>query len=439
MSDERLLAARWIIPVEPEGLVLEEHALAIRDTQIRDILPLAEALRRYPHAPVERFDRHVLIPGLVNTHTHAAMTLLRGVADDLPLMDWLSTRIWPLEQALADAGFVRDGSLLAAAEMIRGGVTCCNDMYFFPEAAAEAFHEAGMRAMLGMIVIDFPSRWADDAEGYLARGLELHQSLSGDPLLGAMLAPHAPYTVSDAPLRRIAELSERLDLRVHIHVHETQGEVETAQAETGRRPIARLHDLGLVSPRLLAVHMTQLTDGEIGLWAQAGAQVLHCPESNLKLASGFCPVLPLLEAGVNVALGTDGAASNNDLDLLGEARTAALLAKGLSADASALPAARALHMATLGGARALGLDDRIGSLRPGKQADLVALRLDSLETQPLYDPVSQLIYATGRQAVSEVWVAGRRLLRERSLCTLDEERLLTLAHDWHDRIVATLS
>jgi 5-methylthioadenosine/S-adenosylhomocysteine deaminase len=436
ISVDTLIQARWVIPIEPEGVAHEHHAIAVRDGDIVEIGP-AETLRsRYQARELVELPHHAVLPGFVNAHTHAAMTLLRGLADDLPLMEWLNQHIWPAEGKWVGPEFVRDGVSLAIAEMLRGGTTCFNDMYFFPEDAARVIKDSGMRACVGLILIDFPSAYASHADEYLSKGLRLHDDLRGHGLITVAFAPHAPYTVSDEPLARIRTLSDELDLPVHMHVHETQHEVEQALATDGRRPLARLQALGLVSPRLLAVHATQLLPTEIDLLAETGAHVIHCPESNLKLASGICPVTALLKAGVNVALGTDGAASNNDLDMLGELRTAALLAKGASGDATAVPAATALRMATLNGAKALGLDDRIGSLLPGKAADLIALDLSGVALQPVYDPISQIVYAATRDQVTDVWVAGRRLLHQRRLTTLDEPLLLSSAAAWRAKISA---
>lgn len=434
---DSLLHARWIVPVEPDGLVLYHHSLAIHEGRILELLPTAEAEQRYRARVVSHLPEHLLIPGLVNAHTHAAMSLLRGLADDLHLMDWLQHHIWPAETRWVNEEFVHDGTQLAIAEMLRGGTTCFNDMYFFPDVTARVSAACGMRATVGLILIDFPTAWADNAEEYLAKGLALHDEYRNDPLIGTAFAPHAPYTVSDAPLQRVRVLADELDIPVHMHVHETAYEVQEAVTATGQRPLARLQALDLLSPSLLAVHMTQLENDEIQALADAGARVVHCPESNLKLASGFCPVQQLDQAGVIVALGTDGAASNNDLDMLGEMRTAALLAKAVAGDASALPAHRVLRMATLHGAMALGRGAEIGSLAAGKWADVTAVRLDELETQPLYDPVSQLIYAASRHQVSDVWVAGRHLLRERVLTTLDEDAILLNARAWQAQIAAT--
>jgi len=432
-----LLDARWIVPVEPEGQVLEHHTLVLQEGRILALLPQADAATRYTTENHLRFDQHVLMPGLINAHTHASMTLMRGLADDLPLMRWLQGHIWPAEMRWVDPGFVRDGTRLAIAEMLRGGVTCFNDMYFFPEATAAVVREAGMRACVGLIALDFPSAYARNIDEYLDKGLALHEALKLEPLLHTAFAPHAPYTVSGPALERIGQLAADRKIPIHIHAHETAAEVAQFMANHGCRPLERLEQLGLLSPQLLAVHLTQAEPGEIERLAQAGAHVAHCPESNLKLASGFCPTVRLDAAGVNIAIGTDGAASNNDLDLFSELRTAALLGKGMAGDATALPAARVLRMATLNGARALGLGQETGSLEPGKSADIIAVDLGLLETEPVYHPTSQLVYATGRHQVSDVWVAGQRLLADRKLTTLDTREIIQRARDWRDRIAAT--
>lgn len=438
---DTLIESRWIVPVRPAGVVLEDHAIAIDAGRILAIAPSAEARQRYAAREHVRLGEHVVTPGLINAHTHAAMTLLRGVGDDLPLMRWLQERIWPLEAALASEQFVYDGTRLAALEMLRAGVTCCSDMYFYPDAALRALREAGMRAVAGIIAIEFPTAYASDAAEYLRKGIETHDEFRGDPLVSFTLAPHAPYTVADATLERIAILAEELDLPIHTHVHETAGEIEESRQRHGMRPLARLDRLGLVSERLLAVHAVHLDDAEVALLASRGATVVHCPASNLKLASGIAPVGALLAAGVNVAFGTDGAASNNRLDLLDEMRLATLLAKGSARDAAALPAAQALECATLGAARALGLGARIGSIEPGKEADLVAFALDAIETQPCYDPLSHLIYACGREHATDVWVAGRAVVKKRRLVTdaVDLERdALASAAAWRQNAQALL-
>lgn len=429
-----VLSASWIVPVEPAGCVLEEHALAVRDGSIAALGPAAGIESKFSHRERLHLDGHVLVPGFVNAHTHAAMTLFRGLADDLPLDVWLAEHVWPAEVRFVDEGFVRAGARLAAAEMLRGGTTCFNDMYFFPDVVGEIARDAGIRAVLGLIVLEAPTAWARDPASYLSRGLEVHEAFRHDSLVHTAFAPHAPYTVGDEAFERVRELSGELDVPVHLHLHETAREVEDAVRETGERPFARLSRLGLVNPRLAAVHMTELLPGEIEELADRGASVVHCPESNLKLASGVCPAPRLAAAGVNVALGTDGAASNNDLDMVGEMRTAALLGKLGARDATAAPAAQVLRMATLGGARSLGLGDRIGSLEPGKSADAAAIDLRGPDTQPVYDPVSQIVYAATRSHVRDVWVAGRRVVRDGAVETVDGAEAVREARAWQARI-----
>jgi 5-methylthioadenosine/S-adenosylhomocysteine deaminase len=434
MIVDTLIHARWIIPVEPESVTYEHHSLVIDSGKIIDLLPTELAKQQYQGKTTENLENHALLPGLINCHTHAAMTLMRGIADDLPLMDWLQNHIWPLEHQWMSAAFVKDGSDLAIAEMILGGTTCFNDMYFFPDITAAQAIRHGIRATVGMIVIDFPSVWAQNSDEYIEKGLALHEQLRLSDLCTTAFAPHAPYTVSDEPLQKIKTLADELELPIHIHLHETLHEVEQAQAQTGQRPLQRLQELGLINPSLIAVHMTQLTDEEISLFAESGAHIVHCPESNLKLASGFFQLAKCLAAGINVALGTDGAASNNDLDMFGEMRTAALLGKAVAADASAVPAMTALRMATINGAKALGLDAVCGSLSIGKAADVIAIDLNHLETQPLYCPVSQIVYAASRQQVTDVWLAGRRLLKQRQLTTINSDDLKAKIAVWQQRL-----
>ena len=414
---DTLIECRWLVPVRPPGIVLENRAIAVDRGRIVSVLPSADARSRYSPAERVELGSHVITPGLINAHTHAAMALMRGVGDDLPLMRWLKERIWPLERALVSETFVYDGSRLAALEMLRAGVTCCSDMYFFPETTARALRDVGMRAVVGIIAVEFPSAYASDAEDYLRKGLAARDELRDDPLVTFTLAPHAPYTVADATFDRIAMLAEELDLPVHVHLHETAHEIEESIARHGARPLARLQRLGLVSERLIAVHAVHLDASEIALLAERGASVAHCPASNLKLGSGIAPAAALLRAGVNVALGTDGAASNNRLDVLEEARLAALLAKGATGNAAVLPAPQALECATLRAARALGLERRIGSIEVGKEADLAAFDLSAPNTVPCFDPISHLVYASGRESVSDVWVAGRRVVHSRQVVT----------------------
>ncbi|ALN19732.1 TRZ/ATZ family hydrolase [Ectopseudomonas mendocina] len=428
-----LLLPSWLVPVEPAGVVLRDHGLGIRDGQIALIAPRAEALR-HPAAEVRELPQCLLAPGLINAHGHAAMTLLRGIADDLPLMTWLHEHIWPAEGQWVDEDFVRDGTDLAIAEQIKGGISCFSDMYFYPQVACECVHNAGVRAQITVPVLDFPVPGALNAAEALRKGLQLFDDLKQHPRIRIAFGPHAPYTVSDDKLEQIRVLADELDAGIHMHVHETAQEVAEAVAKHGERPLARLARLGLLGPRFQAVHMTQIDDEDLALLVEHNCSIVHCPESNLKLASGFCPVERLWQAGVNVAIGTDGAASNNDLDLLGETRTAALLAKAVAGSATALNAHSALRMATLNGARALGLETQTGSLELGKLADMVAFDLSGLAQQPIYDPVSQLIYASGRDCVKHLWVGGKQLLEDGRLTRMDEGELITKARAWGDKI-----
>lgn len=429
-----LIEAGWVIPVRPAGLALEHHAVVIDDDRITAVLPVSEARARFTPKRLVQRPHAVLMPGLVNGHCHNPMTLMRGVADDLALMPWLNQHIWPIERAVMAPDFITDGIELAVAEMIRGGTTCCNENYFFPDAMALAYRRLGFRAAISIPVIDFPSAWASCQDDYFEKGLAVHDAFRSSPLLSFSMAPHAPYTVNDAGFERIRRFSEQLDLPVHCHLHETRQEIADSLAQYGQRPFSRLERLGLVNEHLTAVHMTQLTPAEIAVCAERGVSVVHCPQSNLKLASGFCPAAALLTAGVNVAIGTDGCASNNDLDMFDELRSAALLGKAVAEDATAFKAFSALEAATLSGARAMGLEDRIGSLEPGKQADLIAIDLSQLEAQPMYDVISQLVYAGARHWVSDVWIAGQCKLSERMLQGMDVERIGANARRWQQVI-----
>jgi 5-methylthioadenosine/S-adenosylhomocysteine deaminase len=434
MAKKTLIRPRWIVPVEPAATVLEGHVVALQDGTIEAVLPASEARARFPGHEELVLENHVLIPGLVNAHTHAAMSLMRGLADDLPLMRWLEDHIWPAEAKHVSRQFVFDGTLLACAEMLRGGITCFNDMYFFPEAALEAALLSGMRSVHGLIVIEFPSAYASDPADYLRKGLALRDRHQEAPLVSFTLAPHAPYSVSDDTFRRVATLAAELDLPVHLHLHETADEIARSITQHGVRPLERLARLGLLGPNLSAAHCVHLSAEEILLLARHGCSVVHCPSSNLKLASGFAPVAALLEQNVNVALGTDGAASNNRLDMFQEMRTAALLAKAVAKDARALPAHAALRAATLAGARALGIQDRAGSIVPGKAADLVAVDLRAPELAPCFDPVSQLVYAAGREHVSHVWVDGKLQVSAGNLVNEAFSRLDTRWELWQNAL-----
>ncbi len=433
-SVDLLIKARWLIPVVPFDQTFEDCSVAVDRGEIIAITPNAEANTRFSPRQTIDLDHHILLPGLINAHGHGAMTLLRGYADDLALHTWLHDHIWPAENQWVCESFVRDGTELAIAEMIRSGTTCFADMYFFPDAIAETAHRVGMRSQIAFPVLDFATRWAESADEYIHKGLALRDEQKGNDLIQIAFGPHAPYTVSDAPLCRIATYSEELATPIQIHLHETAGEINDAMANHGMRPIERLRDLGLLSPLTQCVHMTQVEDTDLSILRENRAHVVHCPESNLKLASGFCPAQKLLDNDINVALGTDGAASNNDLSMFGEMRSAALLAKAVAGNAAAVNAHQALRMATINGAQALGLGDITGSIEAGKVADLVAVDLNQLEVEPLHNPVSQLVYTDTSHRVSDVWVNGKALLRNRELTTLDCQDVIDKARHWRDKV-----
>ena len=424
-----ILLPQWIVPVESPG-TLTDHAVVIQNGQILDVLPAEAAQTQYEATQTLHLPGQALIPGLINLHGHAAMSLMRGFADDHPLMTWLNDHIWPAEKKHLSEAFVRDGTLLAAAEMLAGGITTCNDMYYFPQAAGVAFLQAGMRATLGMIVLEFPSAYAADADNYLMRGLQIRDSLKHEALLSFNFAPHAPYTISDETFGRIGTLAEQLGLSIHTHLHETADEIKDSLTRFGVRPIERLARLGLLGPNFIGVHAVHLTEADIDTLAQFNCHIAHCPTSNLKLGSGVAPLTALLEAGINVGLGSDGAASNNRLDLFAEMRLAALLAKGTSGNAAACSAATALRMVTINAARALNLDHQIGSLAAGKRADIIAVDLGALHHQPVYDPLSHLVYVAGREDVTHVWIDGKLRVQNRNVVNLDADDLRARAAYW---------
>ncbi|MGK0397894.1 MAG: 5-methylthioadenosine/S-adenosylhomocysteine deaminase [Gammaproteobacteria bacterium] len=437
----QILVPEWIVTVNPTFEVLTDFALVIKANKIHSIVAANELgdLDFFDQAKLYELPGQALMPGLVNSHTHSSMSLFRGMADDLALMDWLNNHIWPAEGKWINPQFITDGFELSAAEMIRSGTTCMNDMYFYPDLVARSAQKMGMRTVVGLIILDFPTVWAQNADDYLSKALAVHDEISELPLVSSAFAPHAPYTVSDAPLEKIAMYSSELELPVHMHIHETAFEVMEAEKNTGKRPFERLDQLNLVNPNLIAVHMTQLNDSEIDRLSETGAHVVHCPGSNLKLASGMCPVAALQDKAINVCLGTDSAASNNDLDMFGEMRTAALLAKGVSGNAAACNAQQTIQMATINGAKALGLGNDIGSIEIGKFADLIAVNLSGLNTQPLYDVVAQLVYATNSRQVSHVWIDGVCLLEDSQFSQIDEAAIIHKAKIWSNKISNAVS
>ncbi|MCE3238115.1 MAG: mtaD [Gammaproteobacteria bacterium] len=432
-SIDHIIQAKWLITCENNS-VLENHALVIHQGKIKDILPSQLAKERYTAKNTENYSTHALMPGLINTHTHLAMNMFRGLADDLALMNWLNNHIWPAEKKWVSQEFVYDASLFAIAEMIRSGTTYFNDMYFFLQATAEAADISGIRGAIGITVIDFPTAWAATTEEYFSKGLDFYEQYKNHDRITATLAPHAIYTVSDKNLLRVKEFAEKYNLKINMHIHETADEVNQSLAQTKQRPIKRLETLGLLSPQLIAVHMTQINQEDLEILQLTQPHIVHCPQSNMKLASGACPVMTLKKNGLNVALGTDGAASNNDLNMLEEMRVAALMAKHGTSDPENLSAPDVLTMGTLQGAKALGIDHMTGSLTIGKAADFIAINLEAIETLPIYHPVSQIVYSASRSQVTDVWVAGKQLLKNRQLTTLDEKELMKKAHYWGEKI-----
>jgi 5-methylthioadenosine/S-adenosylhomocysteine deaminase len=428
-----IITARWVIPVVPHAVVMEHAAVVVDQGRIIAVMPNVEVRGRYRAKKFVELHDHALIPGMVNLHTHAAMTLMRGLADDRRLMTWLNQHIWPAEAQVMSERFVRDGTLLACAEMLCGGITCFNDMYFFPQAASEAVDQCGIRACIGLVTLEFPSAYAGDADDYLRKGFEARDAWRSHPRITHCLAPHAPYTISDRTFAKVGTYADQLEMAIHLHLHETLDEITQGEAQYGLRPLQRMAGLGLLGPNMLAAHCVHLTSGEIEALAAQGCHVAHCPTSNLKLGSGIAPVTGMLGAGVNVGLGTDGAASNNRLDMFAEMRLAALLAKS-TGDATCLPAIQALEMATINGARALSLDASIGSIEPGKQADLVAVDFSAIEMQPCYDPVSHLVYVAGREQVSHTWVSGELRYHRGVHCTIDQDEIKGITTLWQEKL-----
>lgn len=433
-SPDFVISARWVVPVIPSGSVLPKHSIVVRQGRIEAIVPTDALSETQQSLPRTDLPTHLVTAGFVNTHGHAAMTLLRGYADDLELMDWLNNHIWPVEGQWVDESFVYDGTTLAIAEMLGSGTTCAADSYFFPDAVARAMAEQKFRGQVCMPVIQFPNRWADDEQQHVEKGLQFHDSVRDETLITTAFAPHAPYTVTDKGFKTVVTHANRLGIPVHLHLNETRAEVDAALSDTGQHPLARLQALGLFDARLQAVHMTALSAAEIQLLAAHNVHIAHCPESNMKLASGICPVQSLLDHGVNVALGTDGAASNNDLDMLGEARSAAFLSKVSTLDATSISAEDALSMATINGARLLGLEDNIGSLESGKSADIIAIDVGGINFAPMHNPLSQLIYVASGQNVSHTWIAGECLYEDGDHTRLDIDDLKTRVLGWQQKI-----
>jgi 5-methylthioadenosine/S-adenosylhomocysteine deaminase len=431
---ELMIEARWVVPVDSSNSLHEFYSVVINHQIIVDVLPTAQARVKYTASESVVLNDHVLIPGLINGHTHAAMTLMRGIADDLPLMVWLNDHIWPAERAIVTERYVADASLLASAEMLSGGTTCFNDMYFYPQATAMAVSKAGIRAHLGLTVLEFPTNYAADADDYLQKGFEAHDSWRSNSLISSSLAPHAPYTISNQTFEKVLTYAEQFGLGIHTHLHETRDEISQSESNYGVRPIKRIADLGLLGPGFVAAHGVHLLPHEIDMLAEYGCHIAHCPTSNLKLGSGVAPINALLKNNVNVCIGTDSAASNNRLDMFSEMRLAALLSKGTNEDASILPAYQAIEMVTINAAKAMGLDHKIGSIEIGKQADLVAVKLSDFSISPCYDPVSHLVYSCGREHVTHTWVAGELRYSHGTFANIEPVELKEIIQTWQPKL-----
>ena len=433
-SADLVLEPRLLLPIAPENTALEAAAVAVGGGEILAVDSRGALQERFPNTPRLDLPRHALMPGLVNAHGHLAMTLLRGLGESEPLKAWLETTIWPLEQRWVDAEFVRDGTRLAVAEMLACGTTTAADMYFFPEVAAQVCRDAGLRLQAAFPITAVANAYSTSIDDCFAKGLDLHDRFRDDALVTTCFGPHSAYAVDRKTLERVAMLADEVDASVHIHLHETAAEVADARRQCGSSWMQLLDAIGLLNENLQAVHMTAVTDDEIRLAAERGVRVIHCPHSNMKLASGVCPVAKFLAADAVVALGTDGAASNNGLDLFAEARLAALLAKSSSADPTALPASEVVALATIGGARALGLADRVGTIEPGKRADLIAVDLDAPAMQPLHDVFAQLVHSAAGPRVTHTFVDGKCLYADNEWRTLDIAETSARADVWRERL-----
>jgi 5-methylthioadenosine/S-adenosylhomocysteine deaminase len=433
-----LLTGGTVVTEDAARHVYSPGAVAVDGRFIVAVGPADVVARGFSGASTIDASGQVVLPGLVNTHTHAAMVLYRGLADDLALMDWLQRYIFPAEAKTVTSEFVGVGTRLAALEMIETGTTTFTDMYYFEDQVAAATRQAGLRAVVGETIIDFPSPDAKTPAEALARTEALVKALQGDDLIVPAVAPHAPYTVNEKWLLASRALADKYSIPVLLHLSETQDEVKTSLEKHGQRPVEYLESIGFWGPRTIAAHGVWLTDAEIAVLRRHNVALSHNPESNMKLASGAAPVTRCLDAGVTVGLGTDGAASNNDLDMFEAMRQAALLQKLETMDPRALPATVALDMATILGAKALGLDSQVGSLEPGKRADVITVSMKGARQTPMYNPVSHLVYVSKGDDVQNTIVNGRVLMRDRRVLSLDEVRVLSEARAMAERVRAAV-
>lgn len=432
-----IISASWIFTSNSEGQLLSDYSIVIENDKIIDLVPQDKVFDEYEANDTYQLTDHILIPGLINTHTHAAMSLFKGFADDLPLQDWLNDYIWPAEKEFINSSFVKDGSILALSEMIKSGVTTFNDMYFFPDATAEAVKELGVRSNIGLVVLDFPTNYATDPEDYLLKGFEFRDKWRNEELITTSIAPHAPYSVSDEAFTLINTYSEELSINIHTHLHETQWEIEDSIEKYGITPVQRLNNLGIIGPSLMAVHCVHLNDQDMATLAKNKVSIVHNPSSNMKLGSGIADIAKMLKQNLNISLGTDSSASNNRLDIMEEMRLAALLIKGSTKSPESFSANEAIKMATINGAKALGLESIIGSIEKNKKADLVAIDLNSIENQPIYNPLTTFVYSSSRSDVSYVWIDGEIKLKDKKLVKIDEERIIQLAKKWQRKLKKT--
>jgi len=429
-----IISAPWIFTSGAEGKLLSDYAIVIENDKVIDLVPENKVFDEYESNNTYQLTDHIVIPGLINAHAHAAMSLFKGFADDLPLQDWLNNHIWPAEKEFVNSSFVKDGSILAMSEMIKSGVTTFNDMYFFPDATAEAVKELGVRSNIGLVVLDFPTNYATDPEDYLLKGFEFRDKWRNEELITTSIAPHAPYSVSNEAFTLINTYSEELSINIHTHLHETQWEIEDSIAKYGMTPVQRLNNLGIIGPSLMAAHCVHLNEQDMATLAKNRVSIIHNPSSNMKLGSGIADIAKMLKQNLNVSLGTDSSASNNRLDIMEEMRLAALLIKGTTKSPELISAKEAIKMATINGAKALGLDSIIGSIEKNKKADLVAIDLSTIENQPIYNPLATLVYSSSRSDVSYVWIDGKIKLKDKKLVTIDEQVIIQLAKKWQRKL-----
>ena len=436
-----LLDARWVAPMtttpdsvnENSTLLLENHTCVVHDGMIIDVLPTHISRKQYQAQFEYSLGEHLLMPGLFNGHAHAAMSLLRGFADDHPLMTWLEQHIWPAEAAHVSTAFVKTGTELALCEMLASGVTCFNDMYFFPETVCELLDTTGLRGCVSGPILEFPTSWGKNANDYIDKNTDIIQQYKNHPLIAAGYGPHAPYTVSNTTFEKIIQQATSEQTWIHTHLHETAFEIHQSMTDFGMRPTERLNKLGFFDIQSQAVHMTQITDIDIEILAGKPCHVVHCPESNLKLASGFTPIGKMLDANINISFGTDGAASNNDLDMVSELRTGAILAKAVSENAQTMPAYAAAYAATRGGALAFS-QQHLGCVAQGFAADIIAIDLSDLNTQPVYDPIAQFVYASNSRQISHVWVNGKLVCHHGEVKVIDTQKLKAEVKTWRATI-----